>query len=105
MASRSLIIASLLGASVGVPYLASQSQHKPATMGGVGTASNVSSGGSSSAWIPTSTVGSQPWSPMQPTMTPVSSGYNSGNVPTGGFVRLPPPTVGTLPGARTPAID
>src|SRR6478609_530461 len=89
MASRTLIIASLLGASVGVPYLASQSQHKPTTPGSIGPTSSVSSVGSSSSWSPPAAASSQPWSPSALAVTPVSSSYSAGSVPSGGIMRLP----------------
>jgi hypothetical protein len=83
MASRTVIIASLLGASVGVPYLASQSKNKmampssvssssastPASYASYSSYSNMPnaaamsmSGSPSSAWSPSGAT-SQAWSP------------------------------------------
>src|SRR3954470_11989622 len=95
MASRTLIIASLLGASVGVPYLASQSQHKPTTPGSTGSTSSVSSVGSSSSWSPPAVASSQPWSPSALAVRPVSSAFSAGSVPSGGIMRLPVTASGT----------
>src|SRR6185503_17970880 len=97
MASRPVMIASLLGASVGVPYLASQSQHKattlsamssssvskPATYAGYSSASFNSNGNAvgvgspaSSAWNSPSVATTQSWASapqLLPTTTAVSA--------------------------------
>src|SRR5690242_12949244 len=112
MASRPVMIASLLGASVGVPYLASQSQHnatKPSAVSSSSvstpgnyasySSSNFASSGSpvgvgapaSSAWSSPSVATASSWSsspPLLPATTTVSAmpvSMASG----GGITRLP----------------
>src|SRR4051794_15148365 len=71
MASRPLIVATLLGASVGVPYLASQSQHAP-------TAPSLGA-------TPVSSQ-SQPWSWNKTAAMPVA---NVQPLPSAPIMRLP----------------
>lgn len=123
MASRPVMIASLLGASVGVPYLASQSQHKATTPSAVSSSSistpasyasysssSPNSGASvvsvsaptSSAWSSPSAATTQSWSSAPQLLPPTGSvsatpvSMTSGG---GGFTRLPTvglTTIGTM---------
>jgi hypothetical protein len=110
MASRPVMIASLLGASVGVPYLASQSQHTATSPTAVSSSSistpasyaSYSSAGSSTstAWSSPSIQSTQSWSSAPQLLSSTSSvpampvSMASG----GSFTRLPATgttTVGT----------